>query len=317
MIRIRKATLTDYYDIWQVHASDIEQWVDQAGQVIPEVWSKTSMAERWQLGGPWMSPETCAIHLNALLLAGQTPLVACRGGKVLGEAELFLGDDAAFGGRTLNISVLYVHRAARGRGIGSALMKEVLRRARVFGCHAVTVYNPSPEAEGLYRRFGLEEVFLQSVLVVPTHGTSSRHRLGLTPIPWPSSHQPLKDLLLWAGSYQSSVQCWQQLCWAITPGLYALPLKPVVEGMVLASDSGHNPAYICLRPLGNGEQAQLHIWSRRPDPEMVSTVMPWAKQAGIEHLQIVAGQETCRTLQRTFGGQSHSGHKRLALRLRH
>lgn len=316
MIRIRKAAITDYDQIWRVHASDIEQWVDQAGQLNLEVWNKTTMAERWQQGGAWMSPETCAIHLNALLLAGQTPLVACRGSKVLGEAELFLGHDAAFGGLTLNISVLYVHRAARGKGIGSALMKETLRRARVFGCHAVTVYNPSSEAEGLYRRFGLHESLLQSALVIPVHGTDQGTGQELTPSPWPSSHCRLAELLLWAGSYQSSVQCWQQLSWAIAPGLYALPLKPVTDKMVLAREGGDNPAYLCLRPLGNGEQAQLHIWSHRPDLGLVSSAMPWARRVGVEQLQIVASEEIARRLQRTYGGQTNPGHKRLALRLR-
>lgn len=315
MIRIRKASLMDYRDIWQVHASDIDQWVDSSGQVDVEVWGKTSMAERWQAGGPWMSPETCAIHLNALLLAGQTPLVAGRGSKLLGEAELFLGQDAALGGLTLNISVLYVHRLARGQGVGSALLTETLRRARVYGCLAVTVYNPSAQAERLYRRFGLEEEQLRDNLIIPTSCVPDSGGVELRPAVWPQRHQPLAGLTLWAGGYQSSRQCWQQILWALEPGLYALPLKPVVEGMTLTSDNQENPAYLCLRPLANGEQAELYVWSRLIDIKLVAAVMPWARKFGIRQLQIVADQDTAKRLERRFGGQAKPGHKRLSLHL--
>lgn len=315
MIRIRKAALMDYQQIWQVHASDIDQWVNELGQVDMEIWQRTSMAERWLAGGPWMSPETCAIHLNALLLAGQTPLVASRGSKLLGEAELFLGHDAALGGLTLNISVLYVHRLARGQGVGSALLTETLRRARVYGCQAVTVHNPSVQAEHLYRRFGLAEEQLQSTLIVPTSLVSSDAGLDLQPVDWPRNHQLLADLPFWAGTYQTSPQCWQQLVWALTPGLYALPLKPVEAGMTLASQGKENPAYLCMRPLGNGGQAELYIWGREADTSLVAAVMPWARKFGIKQLQVVAKQETNDRLARRFGGQAAPGHKRLILRM--
>lgn len=315
MIRIRKASLTDYERIWQVHASDIDQWVDECGQVDLQVWQRTSMAERWLAGGPWMSPETCAIHLNALLLAGQTPLVASRGQKLLGEAELWLGQDRTLGGLTLNISVLYVHRQARGQGVGSALLTETLRRARVYDCSAVTVHNPSPQAEHLYRRFGLREEQLQSTLVISTRTELAGADLDLVPTSWPRAHRPLAELTLWAGSYQTSSQCWQQLAWAMQPGLYALPLKPIEEGMTLHCQSADNPAYLCLRPLGNGQQAELYIWSRHMDSDLVAAALPWARKFGIEQLQIAAGQETNNRLATRFGGQAIPGHKRLLLRM--
>ncbi len=315
MIRVRKASLMDYSQIWQVHASDIDQWVDELGRVDMEIWQRTSMAERWLAGGPWMSPETCAIHLNALLLAGQTPLVASRGQKLLGEAELWLGQDRTFGGLALNISVLYVHRLARGHGVGSALLTEILRRARVYDCSAVTVHNPSTQAEHLYRRFGLKEEQLQSTLVISTRTEPVSVGVDLVAAPWPRTHQPLAELSFWAGTYQTSQQCWQQLTWALQPGLYALPLKPVEEGMTLACQSVDNPAYLCLRPLGNGQNAELYIWSRHIDGDLVAAAMPWARKFGIQQLQIVAGQEVTNRLETRFGGQAVPGHKRLILRM--
>ena len=316
MIRIRKASLLDYSDIWQVHASDIDQWVDSQGQVDLATFRQTSMAERWLKGGPWMSPETCAIHLNALLLAGQTPLVAARGARILGEIELFLGEDASFGGLSLNISVLYAHRSARGQGVGSALLNETIRRAKVFGCRAVSVYSPSPDAERLYRRVGLQEEYEQSMLTLPTSLLAKATESCLQPVDWPETYQPLSNLDLWVGSYQSGIQCWQQLLWALEPGLYALPLKPITKQMVLAADTpASGKAYLCLRPLGNGEQAQAYIWSESPDLNLVAAALAWAGRLGIRQLQLMCGLDIAAKLHHRFGGEIEPGHKRLALRL--
>jgi GNAT superfamily N-acetyltransferase len=314
LIRIRKASLLDYQDIWQVHASDIDEWVNDQGQVDQAAFGRSSIAERWLKGGPWMSPETCAIHLNALLLAEQTPLVACKGNQVLGEIELWLGADAAFPGPTLNISVFYVHRAARGQGVGSALLRETLRRARVFGCRAVTVYHPSADAEALYRRFGLQETYEQRLLLLPTG--ERKTDIELRQIDWPRQHQPLADLELWMGSYQSSYQTWQQIVWALKPGLYALPLRPVTRQMTWRAESKQGgEAYLCLRPLGNGEQAQVHIWSQEVDLNLVAALLPVARDLGIRQLQLMCGENTATKLRQQFGGVLQPGHKRLALRL--
>lgn len=316
MIRIRKASIMDYSDIWQVHASDIDQWVDSQGQVDLAIFKQTSIAERWLKGGPWMSPETCAIHLNALLLAGQTPLVAARGARILGEIELFLGEEATFGGLCLNISVLYAHRSARGQGVGSALLNETIRRAKVFGCRAVSVYSPSPDAERLYRRVGLQEEHEQSLLILSTSQFNQAAESCLTPVDWPNTYQPLSSLNLWVGSYQSGIQCWQQLLWALEPGLYALPLKPITKQMVLQADTPTSgPAFLVLRPLGNGEHAQLYIWSESPDPALIGAALAWARQLGIRQLQLMCGLDIAASLRHRFGGEIQPGYKRLALRL--
>lgn len=315
MIRIRKAALLDYEDIWQVHASDIDQWVDEQGQVDLAAFRRSSIADRWLKGGPWMSPETCAIHLNALLLAGQTPLVACRGSRILGETELFLGPDADFAGPTLNISVLYVHRAARGQGVGSALLTETVRRAKVFGCAAVTVYNPSPEAEGLYRRFGLQEEHDQQLLTLPTAG-EHRSEVQLLPLAWPTEQPQLSELRLWVGGYQSSSQTWQQVQWALEPGLYALPLRPITREMTFqARNRFGEAAYLCLRPLGDGEQAQVHIWGKHFDAELVGALLPVARRLGVRQLLLMCGLPVAAELRRRYDATGQPGHQRLALRL--
>jgi len=76
MLRIRKATLDDVNGIVDVHTSGEEL-------------SSLSVGERYLRGGPWMSVETCSIHINALLLENQLPAVAELDGRIVGEAEAF------------------------------------------------------------------------------------------------------------------------------------------------------------------------------------------------------------------------------------
>lgn len=315
MIRIRKANLQDYLQIWQIHASDIADWVDETGEVDEAKFRQASMAERWRIGGPWMSPETCAIHLNALLLAGQIPLVASKGQRVLGELELFVGPDARAGGKNANISVLYAHRVARGQRIGSALLHETVRRARVLDCQSITVFNPSAEAERLYQRFGLTEELHQQQLHLPCQSGPRPAGVELTIVPLPD-HAQLGDIPLWVGYYQSSVQCWQHVAWSLAPGIYALALKPIRPEMIVQLRlSGGETALLVFRPLGDGSVAMLHIWTRTPQDAFVRAAISYGAELGFKQLELMVDQAAAQRLHRRFGGQILPGYKRLLCHL--
>ncbi|MDK2464038.1 MAG: GNAT family N-acetyltransferase, partial [Candidatus Korarchaeota archaeon] len=119
MVEIRLASLRHVAGIVEVHRSDLHStrvWT-------PEGWREASPGDldpcQWVLnGGPWMSVETCAIHVNNLLTQGQIPLVALEGDRVLGEVELILGDEGGRRGLVAHLSVIEVHRDFRGRGVG-------------------------------------------------------------------------------------------------------------------------------------------------------------------------------------------------------
>ena len=107
-------------------------------------------------GNPWLEVPTCAAHLNNFLLDGHTALVAELGGRVVGEAEFFLADEAPFG-RLASLNVICVHRAFHRRGVGRALMEEVFRLARLAGAEVCHV-TPAPGAVAFYGRLGFEPV---------------------------------------------------------------------------------------------------------------------------------------------------------------
>lgn len=309
MIRIRRADLQDYHGVWQVHASDIDEWVTDSGDVDISVFHKTTMAERWQKGGPWMSPETCAIHLNALLLAGHMPLVALKRGQVVGEIELFIGDDARVGGKTANISVLYTHRRNRGQGLGSALLREAIRRAKALGCRYISVFNPSPQAEPLYRRFGMTEVFEQQLLLLPCRDIKPAS-VTFAGIALPS-HDQLAGIPLKIGYYQSSLQCWQQLVWSITPGIYALPLVPISPEMIVRATNHKGEAIICFRPIGSGSQAQVYLWTNSSAEDWIEAVMTWGRRLRFKQLALLCDASVAVTLHKGIGGELSTKQKRL------
>ncbi len=150
-IIVRTATLDDTAAITAIHASNIARWqrLGENGQVQDVPYEALTIHERWLHGGPWMSLETCAIHLNHLLsltasastLPAGIPLVAEIDGRVLAEAEVFPGNEPPPFGEHLHVGVLYVHAEAAGRGLEQALLAHSVALGKELGCKRVTIAN--------------------------------------------------------------------------------------------------------------------------------------------------------------------------------
>ena len=74
-----------------------------------------------------------------------------------------------------SIEMLFVAAEARGRGIGSALMRQAL----ALGASRVDVNEQNPQALGFYRRFGFE--------------VASRDKLDSLGLPYPILHCALSE----------------------------------------------------------------------------------------------------------------------------
>ncbi|MBP1910991.1 GNAT family N-acetyltransferase [Thermococcus stetteri] len=149
---IRVATLDDVRGIVDVPT---------AGEKL----SGLSVRERYLRGGPWMSVETCAVHINALLLEGQYPIVAEVNGRTVGEAEVFLSEEPINGEmrRIAHLDVIEVHPDFRGRGIGRALIGHIEERFKREAELLTT--QPDEEAIGFYKKIGFSEVLYENWLV--------------------------------------------------------------------------------------------------------------------------------------------------------
>ncbi len=89
---------------------------------------------------------------NALVMFG------CLGERVVGAAVCFWGFSTFTGRPSVNIHDFCVLPEARGKGVGTALLDELERRARARGCAKITleVYDSNTDAKRLYARRGFE-----------------------------------------------------------------------------------------------------------------------------------------------------------------
>lgn len=168
MIEVRLATLQDAAAITEIHCSNVEQWLryDANGVSEPADYADLSIFERWQHGGPWLSLETCAIHLNRLTSGAGTPLVVEADGEVLGTAEVYDNFEAAPFQHHLSIGVLYVHRDRQRDGLGHELLDYIATMADLMKCDHLTVDNPNvPE---FYTHYGFHQMRSGRRVRIPT-----------------------------------------------------------------------------------------------------------------------------------------------------
>ena len=74
MIAVRMASIDGVKGMVDAHCSDVVRWVKRIdGKEVEAKCEDLTIEKRFAHGGPWMSVETCAIHLNYLIVHGQYP----------------------------------------------------------------------------------------------------------------------------------------------------------------------------------------------------------------------------------------------------
>jgi ribosomal protein S18 acetylase RimI-like enzyme len=105
---------------------------------------------------------------ECLAFPGSGALLAEVEGETIGLLSYSVRPDLFHAAPSCTIDELVVEHAHRGRGVGSALLGEVLRRAATLGCIevSVTVMPDNQDAQRLYRAHGLvdEAVYLEAHL---------------------------------------------------------------------------------------------------------------------------------------------------------
>jgi ribosomal protein S18 acetylase RimI-like enzyme len=114
------------------------------------------------------SPITVGYIVEYLAFPGSHILLAEKDGRVAGLLCYSTRPDLYHAANSALIEELVVHESARGRGVGSALMSELLRRLSLQGCAevSVTTMPDNDRAIHFYRSHGLvdEAVFLEKHL---------------------------------------------------------------------------------------------------------------------------------------------------------
>ncbi len=244
----------------------------------------------WRLGGPWMAVESCAVHLNHLLLNPEAfVFVAEVDGRVVGELEAYLSREAVpFG--TLHLSLLYIHRAYQRRGIGTALMARLVALARERGAAQITT-QPEPSAEPFYRRQGFRPWLTLWEMQAKAEGEWSRRLRPLSA--W---ERPTAALALRIGRYQCGLQEWENLFPPLhLPGWSDLPRR-VWKSRLLGA-----PVVLALRrQLNDTSQADGFAWlpPDLPLPPAVEALQALAAQEDYAAVDLLLPSEVAVSLQR-------------------
>lgn len=292
---VRTAGLDDVFGIHEVHKSDVSQWRRLDGS--PAEFDRLSVLERYLHGGPWMSPESCAVYVNELILAATPPIVAVRDGRVVGEMELLFGHDRPELGKAVCLSILYVHRADRGQGVGRALIAEAARRGRALGCRVVETTDPEPAAVPFYARLGFVRVreLITATLtlsVVPGDGPGWPGAREIPALPALAALRPDASLVIGRTRHPALVR--QLLTHAAGSGRLAIPgTGGLVRAFLFTVGADEYTAFFRALPLRANGRAEAHIFGPRLTRELVSAAAAIAASAGYSSLGItVAADES-------------------------
>lgn len=280
-LRIRPATLADAAAVTAIHCSHVETW-RRGGKGEPVSYEALSLYERWLHGGPWMSVETCAVHLNRWLRAGHPVLVAEVGGRVVGEAEFVENPEPPPYGPALHLSLLFVHARWQGQGVGRALVEAGAGLAKERGRLSLTT-QPERTAEPFYARVGFEPwLWLREWQAETLKGDAPL-------MVDPALHAPYPEgtgVVLRAGRYQCGRQAWDDLLPHLAlPELQRLPWG---RWRVLLPDGGGAWLGVSAQPL-EPSQADGFIWAP-PQADLgvlVETVQHLAGRLGFAYVDLL------------------------------
>ncbi len=267
-MKTRKATLDDVKAIVGVHT---------AGEDL----SGLSAGERYLRGGPWMSVETLAIHINNLLLEGQLPLVAGLDGKTVGEAEVFFSEEPLDGKTTriAHLDVIEVHPDFRGQGVGRALVGFIEAVAREEGVEFITT-QPDEDATGFYKKLGFNELLYEGLLVEIPSGEFKP--AGVKPLRY-FQWETVKSLELVAGRFQSSYDMWFSSFRDLFAGIHEI---------IEAGKAGGS--YYVLKSLpGRPGKVALFLWGSKED---IPRAIARAGELGFRRVLTVLDEETAESL---------------------
>ena len=124
--------------------------------------------ETWPVA--WETPEAVCTQFDVLSAIDGKVLIALHGDRVVGHCEFIPTREPAPYGYWGYLEALEVHRAFYRQGIGTALVREAIRRCGALGC---TRFGTSPDderSEGLYRKVGMTRVERRLVTKFELHG---------------------------------------------------------------------------------------------------------------------------------------------------
>lgn len=238
-----------------------------------------------------MSAEMYASYLRRWLRAGHVVLVAQREGAVVGEAELVENREPNPYGPALHLSLLFVHAACQGQGVGRALLKAAEELARERGCMALTT-QPEQPARPFYSRVG----FASWLRLREWQARAREIPLAGRLAPVPAALYPEgRGLVLRSGRYQCARHAWHEL-------LFYLPLPEHTRlpwGRWRVESPAGEVAWVGLRaqPL-EPSQCDGYVWAL-PQADLaplVDVLQVQAARLGFNHVDLLLEEPEGKTM---------------------
>ncbi len=295
-IRVRLAELDDVHGIVEVYVSGVDKWykfVDN--KRIMARYDELRVDERFAHGGPWMSVETCSVHLNYILVNNQYPLVALLDDKlVVGELELYVGEEKGVLGRTSFIDVLEVHREYRRRGIGRKLVEKAVEIAVKNKCDTLSVW-PDPGAVGFYRKCGFNQIAYNIVVArisleenMPTRKHRVMRRI-------PRNYEWYRDKYFVSPRILSSYTAYLKQQWT-----YAVELGRInrVQGYIPSLKT----VFIVESMWDRRDRGRIYLWTSDPRriSESLETISRLSSGKGFSELLLIADERMLEYLKTEY-----------------
>ena len=306
-VEVRSATLGDVPEIVAVFRSNVRKWRTFAvlgRRYLP--YERLTLLQRYRNGGPWMAPETCALHIQQVQASGNLALVAVHGGRVAGYSGLLFSHEPAPWGHNAKLDTIYVHKDLQRKiGAGTALIQTIEREARAAGCNILWAYKIARGAGPFYARCGFVPL-LNQVRV-----TLRARQFPLSFDAEPLAHPPgyASDLPLVIGHYASSQWLWASPeRWRVEAR--ALPdvfqrIEPICFRLRITPASGDPPsdssAYVYLIPEFRRAYASVLAWTRSGDVlPVVQAIVTVARRMKFRKVHLLFQEADWLTIHEAF-----------------
>ena len=283
-LEVRPARPEDAPGICRAHRGSVGVWFryPRDGSPVPATHPEELIEEElWRNGGPWMVPSLCRKHLDWLLGGAGLAWVGLLDGEVVGEAEAFLSEEPPPLGRYLDLSVLYVHRQAQRRGVGSALLEEVLTWAVRERCNAVLV-GGGVDAPAFYAHLGFRP--WQKVILGRTDCPLGKE-IG-RPFE-PGDYDQVAGLPMPVGRYRSARQEWEE---ARSPDIVPEGLSRRRDWRILETPAG--PARVVwIADFFDPARATVRAWSQARPEELLPLLLVESGALGYRQVDLLLAKE--------------------------
>ncbi len=273
-IHIIKASLDLTQDICDLFRQRIDVWqrINTKGYVETLPYDSLTIYERWLHGGPWMSVETAAIHLNHHICSGGLAWVAIADGFILGYVEAYPGVEPAPYGKHLHIAEVVAHFESEDE-IKDLLLRHIIEMATEHKYERVTVsfsgYDMATAAQ--YRRYGMSQIAQIRRYTLPAKTGQGFYKVSEHPNANPDQ---LKGWHMSAGRIQSSHQHWEALWPDIWQSIDELAARQIYR--LRFNIAGHD-ALVCVeQELYNPRSVNIACWSAKPlNSQFMTALRDW------------------------------------------